>query len=195
MRGVGILSSLLALALPEGEPVVALRSGARWLFAHPMSAAALLAAVFGAVEHHEANRWANTAATRSATIGAMRVASMTATRNAQAEKELRDAQNRKLAADGDHAAAALRARYDAAVLRLADAQRSTGGADLPLASTPATRGDRPGESAGLSVSRDDALICADNTARLQAVHDWATQEAMPQPALADPGPLAAPGQP
>jgi uncharacterized protein len=151
-----------------------------------MTAMALVAATFGAVEHHEARTWAALARQRAATLTAIQRANATAIQQATAAKEAKDAYNAQLAAQSDHTAADLRGRYHAAVLQLAAAQSRARSAHLPGDADAAARSDGPGDGAGvpagggtgdpadpLAISRDDALTCADNTARLQAVHDWA----------------------
>jgi hypothetical protein len=177
-----LLKVAAALALPEaGLPlrILAWAKGAfTYLFAHPMTGAALIAVLFGAVEHHEADKWATVAAQRGAAITAIKAASVEATKHAQAAKDAKDAQNATLAADADQVAVDLRNRYHAAVLQLAANQGRARSADLPGNAEAAQSGNRLGGSAGLpgatlNISQDDALICGDNTARLQAVREWA----------------------
>ncbi|MDP9056402.1 MAG: hypothetical protein M3N34_03590 [Pseudomonadota bacterium] len=189
---MSIINTILGLAIPQAAVPLRLLSWARgsaaWLLAHPMTAIALLAAVFGAVEHHEAAKWAVIARQRATAIAAIQSANASAIQQATAAKEVKDVYNSKLAVAADRTAADLRDRYHAAVMQLASAQDRARSADLPGHADAATRSDRPGESASipaganssaigaaqpLAVSRDDALTCADNTARLQAVHDWA----------------------
>jgi hypothetical protein len=187
---MGLIETVAELAVPQAALPLRLLSGARgaatWLFAHPMTAVALLAGVFGAVEHHEAHRWAALARQRATTIAAIQTANATAIQQATAAKEAKDAYNAQLAAQSDHTAADLRTRYHAAVLQLAAAQSHARSADLPGNADAAQGRDGPGEGAGvpagsaagelanpLAISSDDALTCADNTARLQAVQAWA----------------------
>lgn len=90
------------------------------------------------------------------------------------ETEKRYEDERKKA---DAAYADLSGQYSAAVLRYKAAQRASGKADLPSA-TAGTQGiDRSGSRPvlfdGITITEEDALICADNTARLQSAHDWA----------------------
>ena len=78
----------------------------------------------------------------------------------------------------DLAADDLGKQYRAAVLRYQAAQRAAGGADLPQPTQGAASGDGPGGPAvipqgSILIPQDDALICADNTARLEAVRGWA----------------------
>jgi hypothetical protein len=188
---MSIFETVVGLAAPQAAIPLRLISWARgsatWLLAHPMTAVALLAAVFGAVEHHEAARWAGVARQRATAIAAIQSANASAVQQATAAKEVKDAYNAKMAVAADRAAAELRNRYRAAVLQLANAQGRSRRSDLPGHADTAASSDRPGEGAGvptgaesveiagapLAVSRDDVLTCADNTARLQAVHDWA----------------------
>lgn len=191
---MSLIETIADIAIPQAALPLRLLSGARgaatWLFAHPMTAVALLAATFGAVEHHQADKWAKLARQRAVTLAAIQTANASATLQATAAKEAKDAHNAKLAVQSDQTAADLRSRYDAAVMQLAAAQSRARGTDLPGDADTAARGDGPGEGSGVSaagstefgvgepvnpltIGRDDALTCADNTARLQAVHDWA----------------------
>mgnify|MGYP001065364282 CR=1 FL=1 len=82
--------------------------------------------------------------------------------------------NRRLSNDADRKTDHSRAVYSARVLRLPAAPTdpaAAGTAPLPRAH-PAARPDGSGGDS-LLLARSDALICADNTARLQAAHDWA----------------------
>jgi hypothetical protein len=187
---MGLIETVAEMAVPQvGLPLRLLsgvRGAATWLVAHPMTAIALVAGVFGAVEHHEAAKWAALARQRATTLAAIQAANASAIQQATAAKEAKDAYNAKLAAQSDQTAADLRGRYHAAVLQLAAAQSRARGADLPGDASAAQGSDGPGQGAGvpvgagagepadpLAISQDDALTCADNTARLQAVHDWA----------------------
>jgi hypothetical protein len=85
------------------------------------------------------------------------------------EKESRDK-----AAKADADAAALSDKYHAAVLRYQAAQRKTSGpSTVPSEGNTTESLDGPGESSLISITTEDALICADNTARLEIGHDWA----------------------
>ncbi len=187
---MGLIETIAGIAVPQVALPLRLLSGARgagtWLFAHPMTAIALVAGVFGAVEHHEADKWAALARQRATAIAAIQRANASAVQQATIAKEAKDAHNAKLAVQSDQAAADLRGRYHAAVLQLAAAQDHARRADLPGNADTAAGSDGPGAGAGVSagpdiaepanplaISRDDALTCADNTARLQAVRDWA----------------------
>lgn len=187
---MGLIETIAEIAVPQAALPLRLLSWARgaatWLSAHPMTAVALLAGAFGAVEHHEADKWAALARQRATAIAAIQRANTSAIQQATAAKEAKDAYNAKIAAQSDQSADDLRGRYHAAVLQLAAAQSRARGADLPGDADATAGSDRSGESAGVSagpglgetasslaIGQDDALTCADNTARLQAVHDWA----------------------
>lgn len=84
------------------------------------------------------------------------------------EKESRDK-----AAKADADAAALSDKYHAAVLRYQAAQRKASGPGTVPSEGDTTEGpDGPGSGSLLYVTQRDALICADNTARLQIGHEW-----------------------
>lgn len=85
----------------------------------------------------------------------------------EAEREKSDARAATLAAD-----------YRGAVLRYQAAQRAASEADLPQPSEAAESSNGPGGpslllAGDIIIPQADALICADNTARLEAVRDWA----------------------
>lgn len=82
--------------------------------------------------------------------------------------------NKELNDEADSRVAALRADYADRVRKLPKAaQCSAGSAGMPEANgTESTNG--PGGDAVI-LDRSDALICADNTSRLQAAHDWALE--------------------
>ena len=83
-------------------------------------------------------------------------------------------ENRRLNDEADRRADAGRADYAARVMRLpaaaADAGLS-GDTALPGAGSAPSLDGPGGDS--ILLARADALICADNTARLQAAHEWA----------------------
>jgi len=69
-------------------------------------------------------------------------------------------------------------RYHAAVLRYQDAQRAGRAADLPGTAQGTESVDGPGGSpviplGNILIPEADAFVCATNTARLQAAHEWA----------------------
>jgi len=90
----------------------------------------------------------------------------------QAEITRVQTENRRLNDEADRKAESARADYAARVLQLPTADSGLSGRDaLPGAGSPPRR-DGPGDDSIL-LARADAMICADNTARLQAAHDWA----------------------
>ena len=101
-----------------------------------------------------------------------------ATANALSDKMKKEAEYAAKADEADARYADLSGQYRAAVLRYQAAQRAAGGSDLPGAAQAAQGGDRPGGGAVIPVGdilipQADALICAENTARLEAVRAWA----------------------
>jgi hypothetical protein len=93
----------------------------------------------------------------------------------QAEIARTTARNRRLTDDADRQADADRASYLDRVLRLpATAAHSgaAGAAAMPGAGAPQGADGRGRDT--VLLARSDALICAANTARLSAAHDWAT---------------------
>lgn len=95
---------------------------------------------------------------------------------AQAIKETLEKEAKADAKQADANYANLLDRYNASLLRYKAAQSNTIRPDNYKLPTPQS-GDRPGESTEFSdeviISMADAKVCAVNTARLQAVHDWA----------------------
>lgn len=83
-------------------------------------------------------------------------------------------ENRRQTDEADRRAVAARSDYAARVLRLPAAPGDPGlsrAADMPDAGVPQSP-DRSGGDTIL-LTRADALICAANTARLEAAHEWA----------------------
>lgn len=82
------------------------------------------------------------------------------------------AQNRRLNDEIDRKANDVAIVYRDRVIRLpaAPAQCSAGGSDMPTTGT-AQRGDSPSGDSVL-LTRTDAMICADNAARLLQVKEW-----------------------
>lgn len=142
--------------------------------------AALLAAVAAQTLRLGAAQSARDAAIagRAVDRAAYAHAQETARTNALAAAAKKDAENEKKADDADTRYADLSARYRAASLRYAAAQSPAGRADLSETPKIAESVDGPREPAvipagNIIIPQEDALICADNTARLQAAHEWA----------------------
>lgn len=106
-----------------------------------------------------------------------------ATADALSAKLKKDAENAQKAEQADQRYADLRARYDSR-LRAKAAQREAGSADMSISTESAESSDGPGRGAVFPVGtilipEDDAFICATNTARLQAVREWALSLSQP----------------
>jgi hypothetical protein len=81
--------------------------------------------------------------------------------------------------EADTSYGALLKQYDASLLRYAT--HPSGPVQPSNNQLPATQGSNgPSQSANLpatlTITGDDGQVCADNTARLQASHDWALQQ-------------------
>jgi hypothetical protein len=105
-------------------------------------------------------------------------AQMEATAKALAEKQRKEAEYARKAEVADSAYAALGDQYRTAVLRYQAAQRAGSGSDLSGPAETAQGPDRPGGGAvipqgSILIPTDDALVCATNTARLEAARAWA----------------------
>lgn len=101
-----------------------------------------------------------------------------ATANALSDKMKKEAEYAAKAYEADARYADLSGQYRAAVLRYQAAQRAVGGSDLPSAAEATQSRDGSGGGAVISagdilIPQADALICAENTARLEAVRAWA----------------------
>ena len=115
-------------------------------------------------------------AAHATTIANYRQAQADATAKALAAKIETEKRHEAEREKADARAADLGQQYRAAVLRFQAAQRAASGTNLPKPAETAESSNGPGEYPQLSqilIPQDDALICADNTARLEAVRDWA----------------------
>lgn len=115
-------------------------------------------------------------AIHAADVAAFEAAQARADADWRAEVARIQSANRRLNDEADRKADAARAAYAARVLRLPPAPADpgpSGGGALPGAELPA-RADRSG-GASILLDRADALICAVNTARLEAAREWATR--------------------
>ena len=105
-------------------------------------------------------------------------AQLKATADAYAAKIKKEAEYAKKADAADARYADLSGQYHAAVLHYQAAQRAAGKADLPQSTKGAEGSDGSGgppliPQGSILIPQADALICADNTARLEAVREWA----------------------
>lgn len=98
-----------------------------------------------------------------------------AVNDALAEKQAKEKQYEAAREKSAAAYADLSQRYRSVVLRLAPAAdpRSAGKADLSGRAESAGLPEAPTADAFVSISRADALICADNTAYAQGAYEWA----------------------
>ncbi|WDA37875.1 hypothetical protein [Sphingobium sp. YC-XJ3] len=115
---------------------------------------------------------------RSADRSEYRRAQAEATANALADARKKEAEDAKKADAADARYADLSQQYRAAVLRYQAAQGSARQADLPSATESPTGSNGPGgpsivPAGSILIPQEDALICATNTARLEAVREWA----------------------
>lgn len=81
--------------------------------------------------------------------------------------------NAEDARKADEAYTTLLNKYHTSIVRYQASQRSTGRVDLSNTSITSSGSDVTSESTRISITIDDAGICAENTARLQAVKQWA----------------------
>lgn len=105
-------------------------------------------------------------------------AQLKATADAYAAKIKKEAEDAKKTDAADARYADLSSQYHAAVLRYQASQRAASGTDLSQSSEATASGDGPGgpslvPQGSILIPQVDALICADNTARLEAVREWA----------------------
>lgn len=103
-----------------------------------------------------------------------------ATAIALSAKMKKEAEYAAHAEQADARADDLGQRYHAAVLRYQAAQRSGRATDLPGTTESAQSPDGPGGSAviplgNILIPEADAFVCATNTARLEAAHEWANE--------------------
>lgn len=114
-------------------------------------------------------------------VSNFKTAQVEANAKAQAEKAAVLKESKQNAANADEKYRSLLAGYRANLLRYQANQDRTGSTEHHQLSTP-QGGNGPGggpelpatEATGIIISMGDADVCAINTARLQAVHDWAT---------------------
>jgi hypothetical protein len=86
------------------------------------------------------------------------------------EQERKDAENARKA---DEAYNDLLRKYNSSIVRYQASQRTPGGITLSSSSSTFDGSYERSESTIISITLDDAGICAENTARLQAVRQWA----------------------
>lgn len=103
------------------------------------------------------------------------------TATALREKERIEQENRERAEEADRRYGTLLNEYNASIVRYSRRAVGSpvGNSDLPSPSGSTESGDGPGTSTVLpnylTIPMEDAEICAENTARLQVLHDLATE--------------------
>lgn len=89
------------------------------------------------------------------------------------QKIAQEQKDRQRADQADAAYANLLSKYNASLLRYASAQGSAHPPSMSKPPSNAQGSDGPSGDSFVSIPMNDARICAVNTARLQALHDWA----------------------
>lgn len=79
----------------------------------------------------------------------------------------------KLAQEGDARLNDLRKQFNAYLVQYAQSKGSTGGVRLSESTITTDGSNITSDSTEISISFEDAGICAENTARLQTVKEWA----------------------
>lgn len=85
-------------------------------------------------------------------------------------------ENIKKAQEADATYAGLLRKYNASVLRYQAAQSTANTVYLSSTSESTDGVNQSREHTGILISLSDAGICAENTARLKAAHDWAMNQ-------------------
>lgn len=115
-------------------------------------------------------------AAHSHDISDFKSAQQVANANAIAEQKALEKESKADAAQADANYTTLLAQYHANLLRFSAGQSGTQQTNNhQLSTTQGSNGPSPGTDLPfkITISGDDAQVCAINTARLQAVHDWA----------------------
>lgn len=126
--------------------------------------------------HHTSGLLTKEKAAHAADIQNFKNAQALADAKAQAERTSLLKESKANAAQADANYTGLAAKYHASLVRYAQTtsgSKGPGDNQLPTpkgADGPGTSSDLP---ATLTITGSDAQICADNTARLEAAHDWA----------------------
>lgn len=116
-------------------------------------------------------------ASHQADISSYKKAQADAQAKVTAEKEQLKVQSKEKADEADKNYSSLLDKYRANLLRYETHQGFSGKSSGSELSESTESGDGPGENsdvpATVTITGSDAQICAENTARLQSVHDWA----------------------
>ena len=142
-----------------------------WAVAHPLHAALIVSLVACALLWRANERHKDERDRALATVERMIEAQKQATAFAIRAKKHFETINRKINDETDKSAADQRIVYRDRVMRLPTASSAACRTDLPEGGV--SQGIDGSSSDTVLLARSDALICADNTARLEAAHDWA----------------------
>lgn len=123
---------------------------------------------------HTSKELTKEVAAHASTVRRFETAQEVANAKAEAIKQTLIEEGKREAKEADASYASLLNKYNASLLRYQASQsRSERSSDYQL---PASEGGYgSGQSSFISITLDDAQVCAVNTARLQAVHDWAVR--------------------
>lgn len=130
--------------------------------------------------YHEHGKYVNEVSAHKADNAKFVAAQKAADLNAQNIKKQLQTESKAASHEADTNYSSLLSKYNASLLRYATAAK--GGVQGPSDSQLPTTGgiDGPGTDADLpatlTITGVDAKVCAVNTARLQASHDWALQQ-------------------
>lgn len=123
------------------------------------------------------------AAERKADQESYRAAQTEAAEKSTQEVLKKERENAKQAQEADARYAELRSKYDASIMRYKQLQtnkRPSAEINLSSTSSSADGSYSYSDNSTISISIKDADVCAENTARLQAVQEWATGPAFKQ---------------
>ena len=110
---------------------------------------------------------------RSADRASYQLASAQAEALALRQKHEVEMKYAQVAQQADENFRVLRDRYHANVVRYEAASRASSSSNLPGTSDASSGADRSNSDPVVSIPTNDAMICADNTARLQSAQEWA----------------------
>lgn len=85
----------------------------------------------------------------------------------------KERENNDKARKADEAYDTLMRKYNTSIVRYQAAQRTPSTIDLSSTSKTSDGSNTTSENTRILITISDAHICAENTARIQAVHDWA----------------------
>lgn len=126
--------------------------------------------------HHTADELKTEKASHTKDINDFKAAQIAANEKAQQEKQALEQASKERANAADKDYSSLLSKYNASLLRYSTTHQSVAVQSNPSEQYSTTEGgDGPSPDTLISITLSDAQICATNTARLQAVHDWAVK--------------------